>query len=320
MGKGYTKEERKKFYDERLGLTKTNKYGDIMTIVIYNGHHDIVVEFQDEARTRVHSSMANFYNGVIKNPNYRLGEKRVNNQGCLMVIVEYVDANNMTVEFQDKYQTKIHASYKNFNDGNIKNPYYPSVYGVGMVGVKYPTGADWKNTQEYKAWNHMLERCYSEKLKNNHPTYKDVTCCEEWLLFENFYEWLHSQENFNKWLNGDRWALDKDILVKGNKIYSPKTCCLVPPNINSLFTKRDRGELPIGVKKSWNRYEANCVNPFTNKREYIGRYDTVEAAFQAYRFYKENIIKQVAQIEYDKGNITKQCYGAMMNYEVEITD
>lgn len=46
------------------------------------------------------------------------------------------------------------------------------------------------------------------------------------------------------------WALDKDILVKGNKIYSPETCCFVPQEINNLFTKRKscRGTLPIGVK------------------------------------------------------------------------
>ena len=320
MGKGYTNEERKKFHDERLGLTKTNNYGDTMTIVVYNNHHDIIVEFQDKTRTHVHSNMANFYNGVIRNPNYRLGKEIVNNQGCSMIIVEYIDANNITVEFQDEYKAKVHATYKNFTNGSIKNPYHPSVYGVGMVGVKYPTGANWKDTKEYKAWNHMLERCYSKRLKDSRSTYKDVTCCKEWLCFENFYEWLHNQENFDKWYNNERWAVDKDILIKGNKVYSPETCCLVPPNVNSLFTKRDRGEFPVGVTKNWNRFEASCMNPFTNKREYIGKYDTIEEAFLSYKEYKENIIKQIATIEYNKGNISEQCYEAMVNYKVEITD
>ena len=95
----------------------------------------------------------------------------------------------------------------------------------------------------------MINRCFYEKIKEEHPTYKNVTCSEEWLLFENFYEWLHLQENFDKWYNEDKWCLDKDILVKGNKIYSPKTCCLVPQNVNTLFTKKNanRGKLPIGV-------------------------------------------------------------------------
>ena len=53
----------------------------------------------------------------------------------------------------------------------------------------------------------------------------------------------------------------------------------------------------------------------------IGYYSTPEKAFYlGYKPYKENIIKQVAQIEYDNGNITEECYQAMMNYEVEIDD
>ena len=35
---------------------------------------------------------------------------------------------------------------------------------------------------------------------------------------------------------------------------------------------------------------------------------------------KEYLIKHVAQRDYDNGNITEQCYTAMMEYEVEITD
>lgn len=43
-------------------------------------------------------------------------------------------------------------------------------------------------------------------------------------------------------------------------------------------------------------------------------------AFEAYKIYKELIIKQVAKEEFDIGNITKKCYDAMIHYEVEITD
>lgn len=252
----------------------------------------------------------------------RIGEENLNNQGCLMRIVDYKDANNIIVEFQDKYKTKIRSQYAKFLKGLIKNPYHPSVYGVGIIGNKYPVGENWKDTKEYKAWNHILERCYCKKLKENRPTYEDVSCCDEWLLFENFYEWLHSQENFDKWYNENRWAIDKDILVKGNKIYSPETCCLVSSKINGLFLKRerDRGEYPIGV--CWHKlgFMAQCINPFTNKHEHIGYYSTPEKAFLAYKIVKENYIKKIAQEEYDKGNIIKKCYDAMMKYEVEITD
>lgn len=252
----------------------------------------------------------------------RIGEEKINNQGCSMKIVEYNKFSNIVVEFQDEHKYKVNNTYGNFKAGCIKNPYYPSVYGVGITGIKYPTHINCKNTKEYHAWTEMLRRCFDEEHNNRQPTYKEVICCEEWLFYENFYEWLHSQPNFDKWYNGKRWAIDKDILFKRNKFYSPNTCCLVPQNVNCLFTKReaDRGKYPIGVKESEWGFEANCHNPFINRSETLGSYATPELAFNAYKKYKENLIKKVAQIEFEAGNITEDCYQAMMNYQVEIDD
>ena len=252
----------------------------------------------------------------------KLGETKYNNKSCLMKIIGYNNSSDIIVEFQDEYKTRIHTTYNSFIDGKVRNPYHPSIYNVGITGNKYTAFKNGKHTKEYIVWKDMLKRCYDDKEKGKHNTYKNVACCNEWLLYENFYEWLHSQENFDKWLNGDKWALDKDILIKGNKIYSPETCCLVPQNVNKLFLKRDatRGDLPIGVKKCNKKFGAQCTNPFPDKHRHIGYYDTPEQAFQAYKEYKEAIIKQVAQIEYNKGNITQQCKNAMLNYIVEITD
>lgn len=252
----------------------------------------------------------------------RTGEEKLNNQGSLMKIIEYKNSKNVVVEFQDKYKTRTSIEYKSFVLGEVKNPYYPSVCNVGMIGIKYPSKENNNHTKEYLAWKRMLQRCFDEKNKEKHPTYKDVTCCDEWLLFENFYEWLHSQENFDKWINGEKWCIDKDILVKRNKIYSPDTCCLVPMKINNLFLKYEakRGSLPIGVTKDANKFRVNCHNPIIKKQIIVGKYENLEEAFYAYKEYKENVIKQVAQEEFDKGNITEKCYIAMMNYKVEITD
>lgn len=254
--------------------------------------------------------------------NERLGEERLNNQGCLMKIIEYNKYDDIIVEFQDEYCACIHTSCRHFKDGDVRNPYYPQVYNIGITGNKYPARTNGKDTKEYKTWTDVLKRCFDKKEKQRYPTYKKVTCCDEWLLFEKFYEWLHKQPNFDRWLIGGRWAIDKDILIKGNKIYSPDTCCLVPENVNALFNKHDakRGKYPIGVNKVQNGFQARCMNPLLNKRECIGIYPTPEKAFYAYKQYKEKLIKQVAQIEFDNGNITKECYEAMMNYEVEITD
>lgn len=238
-----------------------------------------------------------------------------------MRIVEYNNARDIIVEFQDKYKTKIKAEYGNYKKGSIKNPYYPSVYEVGIIGTKYQN-CHLNNTKEYKTWCSILQRSFNEQYKKRCSVYQDVICCDEWLLFDNFYEWLHKQENFDKWICGDKWDIDKDILVKGNKIYSPNLCTLVLHSVNSLFTKSDkaRGNLPIGVSKHYKKYQVSCQNTLLNHREFLGTYDTPEDAFIVYKKYKENLIKKVAQEEYSKGNITKQCYDAMMNYKVNIID
>jgi hypothetical protein len=252
----------------------------------------------------------------------RLNEEKHNYQGVLMKIIKYNNANDIIVEFKDKYNAKVHATYNNFLSGSVKNPYYPSVCGVGVIGIKYPSRKNGKHLKEYQTWCDMLERCFDEKRKKIQYTYKDVICCDEWLNYENFYEWLHKQENFDKWLNGEHWCLDKDILIKNNKVYSPETCCLVPNNVNVLFTKRNinRGILPIGVTRYKNKYKAECSSPFEKYNKYLGVYLTSEEAFDSYKEYKEDLIKQIAQEEFNKGNITKTCYDVMMSYIVEIND
>ena len=311
--------------NERIGLIRQNKWGDTMKIIEYINANNIVVEFQDEYKEKKKSRYSHFVNGDIMNPhilNCRIEKENINYQGYKMKIVQYIDSHNAIVEFQDEHKARVHTTYQHFESGSIKNPYSKSVLGVGMIGSKYPAKANNKHTKEYIAWRCMLVRCYDPKYKQNFPTYEDVTCCEEWLCFENFYEWLHGQENFDKWLNGYKWAVDKDILVKGNKVYSPDKCCLVSYEINALFVRQSssRGDLPIGVRERKYGYQAMCSNPYTHKTEAIGRRKTIEETFDIYKLRKENLIKQAAQEEYAKGNITKRCYDAMMNHEVEITD
>lgn len=311
---------------ERLGLEKYNNSGELMKIIEYKNTNQIKVGFEDGST--VSTTWDAFKCGRILNPNAykdRLYFENVNFQGVLMKVVEYNGTRNVVVEFQDEYKHRKKVQWIDVLRGDIKNPYYPSVCGVGMIGVKYPSRIDRNVTTEYKMWYSMLMRACNNEYKEKHPTYKDVKCCKQWLLFENFYEWLHSQENFEQLVNNNiRMELEKDILVKGNKTYSPDTCCLVPKYVNTLFTKRDRnrGNEPIGVFKNKYGYSAKIIygkheNKSKSTRYY---YPTLEEAFYAYKESKENYIKRVAQEEYEKKNISKTCYEAMMNYEVEITD
>lgn len=311
--------------NERIGAENYNSKKELMKVVDYIDSHNVIIEFQDEWKRKKSVYWKNFIEGKVRNPHdyERLGEEKINYQGCLMKIIKYNNNHDIIVKFKDKYRACVHSCWERFKNGRIKNPYFPEVYGVGMIGVKYSSSVNGNMSKEYITWVTMIRRCYDLEYKRCCPTYKECSVCEEWLLYENFYEWLHSQENFEKWYNGEKWAIDKDILIKGNKIYSPNTCCLVPHNINSLFAKRNakRGNLPIGVVyyKPLNKYKAQYDNN-VGKNIHIKYCKTPEEAFQAYKIYKENLIKQIAQDEYDKGNIIKKCYDAMMSYQVEITD
>lgn len=168
-------------------------------------------------------------------------------------------------------------------------------------------------TVSYKVWRSMIERCYSNKYQERQPTYVGCEVCNEWLYFSNFAEWF--EENYV-----DGYALDKDILIKGNKVYSPQTCCFVPQEINKLLLKHDRkrGEYPIGIHKDRNNYVVLLSR--YGKQEYLGTFKTPEEAFYAYKVAKEAYIKEVATKYYNDGKIARNVYEALMNYKVEITD
>ena len=120
--------------------------------------------------------------------------------------------------------------------------------------------------------------------------------------------------------------LDKDILNKGNKIYSPETCVFVPQRINNLFTKSNkiRGGYPIGVNYSQNcnclcvRCSILCEDKKKNKHLGYFSLDEPFKAFSTYKNFKENYIKKVAD-EY-KELIPQKLYEALYKYEVEIND
>lgn len=167
----------------------------------------------------------------------------------------------------------------------------------------------------------MIQRCYSEKALIKFPNYRGCTVCEEWHNFQVFGKWF--DENYYK-VGNERIHLDKDILHKGNKIYSPNTCIFAPERINILFTKNNakRGALPIGV--NWhirdNIYEIH-MNVCENKKKtskYLGRSNNVIEAFNLYKLKKEMYIRKVA--DNYKNNIPMKLYDAMYNYVVEIND
>jgi len=235
-----------------------------------------------------------------------------------MIIVDYRNAHDIDVYFPEYSWTKEHVQYINFINGRVKCPYERTVFSIGYIGEgKYKCNENGKQTKCYKVWNRMLSRCYDSKYIQKHPTYEQCEVCEEWRNFQNFAQWF---ENNYYEIDKQVMNLDKDILIKHNKMYSPETCVFVPQNINKLFTKRDnnRGSFPVGVSynKSHKKYKSYCN--MNKKQNFLGYYNTPKEAFQAYKQFKENYIKQVAD-EY-KDSIPEKLYNAMYEYEVEIED
>ena len=263
----------------------------------------------------------------------RTGETNISNEGCVMKIIEYDNCEDIIVEFQDEHKYRTHTNYQAFKKGKCKNPFYPSVYGYGYLGVdkegNVPKISElkdgkWCSTWEYNKWQKILQRCFDNKLKEKYPTYKDVTCCDRWLCFANFLEDLETLKQEYNWDDDIKLNLDKDILHKNNKVYSLENCILVPDWINLLFTKCDakRGDYPIGVsyRKDRKKYQALChVN---GKLKGLGYYNTIEEAFNVYKIAKEQEIKRIADDCILKGFISKdsRLYNAMINYQVKITD
>ena len=164
----------------------------------------------------------------------------------------------------------------------------------------------------------MIGRCYSNKIQARRPSYIGCTVCTEWLNFQNFAAWYIN--NYYE-VNGEIVALDKDLLVKKNKLYSPNTCCFLPVSINSILTGNNinRGPTPIGVSynKHTHKYDAHCKDGKNGLRHMSESY-TQEEAFAKYKAFKENILRLSAK-KYAR-LIAPAAYQALVNYVVDIND
>lgn len=174
------------------------------------------------------------------------------------------------------------------------------VMGVGLNDSNYPVSpinnGKQKRCNFYQVWKSMLERCYDKKYQSRFPTYIDCTVIDEWLIFSNFKKWMEKQDWQGK-------HLDKDLLIYGNKVYSPQACAFVDPVINSFLTeKRSKSsELPVGVSfhKGNNSFLSRCSNPLTGKRDNLGYFHCANLAHQAWRERKHELACKLADIQID---------------------
>ena len=316
----YSKNDIIKYQNERINQVRANRYGDIGKIIGFENNTCSQVIYTLNGQGQYKTSWTYFNRGQfnVQNRTCRIGEKKRNNQGSMMEIIAYRMSEDIDIKFESGY-ISYNKTYDEFKRGEIRDYYYPSICGIGYIGGNEYNGTNVINgVNLWDRWVGMITRCYKPTNPKSAITYKECTVTTEWLNFQNFAKWCESNI-YN--IPNETLCLDKDILLKHNKIYSPDKCCFVPAEINSLFTRRerDRGDLPIGVsinQTTGKKYYATLSRKRLGKKCYYA--DSIEEAFNFYKIEKELYIKYVADIY--KEYLPLKIYNAMYSYEVEITD
>lgn len=178
------------------------------------------------------------------------------------------------------------SKYKDRNKG--------LVYGVGIQDSHYITryrSADGKELScpYFIRWKCLLKRCYH---KSKLPSYSDAVVCEEWLRFTSFKAWMERQDWEGK-------ELDKDLLLKGNKVYAPEFCIFIPQSLNTFMTdekaNNTSGLTGASFHKEVGAWQASCNNPFSGKIEYLGCYSSAEEAHLKWKLFKYGLACKIAE-------------------------
>ena len=195
------------------------------------------------------------------------------------------------------------------------------VHGVGIndlrddpsyITIKKIGGKTVWECPFYKKWASLLRRCYNERCLQRRPQYRDCSVCEEWKTFSNFMAWMKTQSWEGK-------QIDKDILVPGNKVYSPETCVFVSRNVNVLLTNSfaSRGKYPVGVRFNVSIQKYTAQMSRYSKNIHLGTFDTPEEAHEVYKKERTKYILEVAEnlTEDDTSDIERTRQGLIRHVE-----
>lgn len=303
-----------------LGERFQNKSGKWYEVVDYITGKKIVVRF-DNTGYECTVEGQEIRRGCIVDSVDRypqIGQQYEMKQNGILEIVKYKNAENVVVRFLETGFTTT-CEFCQVRRGTVKDLLLPRVCGVGYIGDGEHSAYKGRYDSEwaYLKWQNMLERCYDPSSLQMEECYKDVTVCDEWFNYQNFASWAKRQKGYGNRL----WAMEKDLLVKGNRHYAADVCCFLPVELNNQMLKayKVRGDYPIGVSlnKPNGKFIAHCVQEGTTST-HIGIYKTVEEAFNAYKTTKEARLKFLATKWKDQ--IDHRAYEALINYQVEITD
>jgi hypothetical protein len=236
-----------------------------------------------------------------------------NNYGKF-TIIKYTNSRCVLIKFKSTGSEKT-VGISEINDGKVKDDASPSVFGVGVFGNKKGGmrgyDSNHKKTKEYELWTNMLGRCYGYR---KDTCYDDCTVSDDWLYFDNFCEWINDQDID---LSAIKYNLDKDLLSKGEKLYSKETCCLIPNKINmAIVTKRKSSNRTLPISVGFSGKTKFMINMTIRGEIFrIAGFNTPHDAHIKYCEVKENYIKELTE-EY-KAFITNSTYEALLNFKVD---
>ena len=227
---------------------------------------------------------------------------------CLVIKIE--GKGRITVVFKENINHDIITDYRTLKAGNILNPYFARYYGIGYLGVgKYRMSKNKQPTPSYSAWRFLMMRLFCEKRLLINPTYRGCTICKSWCNFQVFSDWFYSHESY-----GLGYELDKDLLISGNRHYSPETCVMIPQEINKALKTAQVNSVVAGVRKRKNTKGYQVRVTEHGKRRHVGEFYTEEEASAAYVKAKEEYIHSLA--ENWKGKIEERAYQALKSWTV----
>ena len=254
---------------------------------------------------------------TLQNINNTVGKTFESNGYGRFTVIRYEHYTRVYIQFENTGGLNMTDMYS-IREGCVVDLLAKTNYGVGYIGYGYDNKC--KDSRKlFKTWYGVLQRCFDLLWKGRHTSYEQTTCSEIFFCASDFIDWSKSQIGYNSVDEfGKPFALDKDILIKGNTEYLPNTCVFVPQEINNLIlnSRSTRGLLPIGVTTKGSKFRARVS---INKQETaLGVFDTKEEAFYAYKQAKEAYIKEVANKWKDQ--IDPRVYDALVNWKIEITD
>lgn len=154
-----------------------------------------------------------------------IGNQYKTNYCGTLTVLEKKKGDMYLIEFTDtKFRKFVRGSQ--IREKCVRDPMRRSLCGVACIGNIRTKGV---YAPFYSIWHDMMNRCYNPNNKR-HNSYQNVSVCDRWLVFENFYNDCKNIDgfDFDKIVSGEL-VLDKDVKQRfsATKIYSKDTCCWI---------------------------------------------------------------------------------------------